>query len=189
MTPIAGVIIAVLAAWLAPNARAVVISALVLLCAATLAQTWDLGADWGSNPPNTIRQASYWVVQAVIAAIVVALALGMFRLRARRAARSGRSLARPTFSGRRGWVILLSCSIAMTVALLATEYGIYKATKHHGRGAGHIPWTGVIGIAAGLAVLLGTAIALIRSVVSDHRVRTRPQTTRGAVGHRAGSAG
>ncbi|MEO8887766.1 MAG: hypothetical protein ABI429_00470 [Jatrophihabitantaceae bacterium] len=119
MTPIVGIIIALLASWLAPNTRAVVVAVLIPLLAATLAQTWDLGADWGSNPPSTIRQASYWIVQLIIASIVTALAIGLRQVRLRRAARDDRSLARPAYSGRRGTYVVLSSSLALTVALFA----------------------------------------------------------------------
>ncbi|MEO6822241.1 MAG: hypothetical protein ABI468_07250 [Candidatus Nanopelagicales bacterium] len=169
MTPLIGIVIALLAGWLAPTPRTVVIAVLVPLSGATLVQTWDLGADWGSNPPDTIRQISYWIVQAVIFAVMTGLALGIRWLRVRRAVASGRKVAHPAFSGRRGGVVLLMSSIVMTAMLFATAYGFSRVMRNHGQGAGNIPWTGVLGIAVGGIVLVGLLVAIIRTAVVDHR--------------------
>lgn len=174
MTPLIGIVIALLAGWLAPSPQTVVIAVLVPLFGATLVQTWDLGADWGSNPPDTIRQVSYWVVQAIIFAIMTGLALGIRWLRLRRTIAGSRAVTHPAFSGRRGTVVLLTSSIVMTAMLFAAAYGLSVVSKHHGQGAGHIPWTGVLGIALGGLVLVGLLMAIIRTAVVDHRDSASP---------------
>ncbi len=169
MTPLIGIVIAVLAGWLAPSPRAVVVAVLVPLSGATLVQTWDLGADWGSNPPDTIRQVSYWVVQTIIVAIMTGLALGIRWLRLRRAIAGGGAVTYPAFSGRRGTWVLLTSSIVMTAMLLAAAYGLSTVSKHHGQGASDIPWTGVLGIALGGIMLVGLLVVVIRTAVVDRR--------------------
>ncbi len=160
MTPLIGLCIAAVAALLAPNTRAVLGSVSIGMVAATLVQTWDLDDDWGSNPPSTVHQLSYWVVQLIILAVVLAVALAMFRLRVRRAARTGQSLVRASFSGRRGAAVLAVSTVALTVVAFAGAYIASRAPSVHGRGRQDIPWTGVLGIVAGVVLIVALVVAL-----------------------------
>jgi hypothetical protein len=161
MTPLIGLIIAIVAAQLAPNVRALLISVFALMLAATAVQSWDLGAGLGNNPPSTIDEAAYWVVQAVIISVMLAVAYGFFVLRARRAKARGRSLARPAFSGRRG---VISTSLIGTGMTVVGVVGCLIASNFSDRGtsSGNIPWTGVAGISIGLVVLTILGVALVR---------------------------
>ena len=136
MTPLIGIVLAIFVAQLAPNVRAVVLSTLVLMVLATAVQTYDLDADWGSNPPSTVHQVSYWIVQLIIISVIMAVALGIFRVRSRRAARRGESLVRPAFSGRRGTLALVKTAVATTVVYFAGAFAADKLRHHHGGGAG-----------------------------------------------------
>ncbi|HEY3923816.1 MAG TPA: hypothetical protein VGL75_04580 [Acidothermaceae bacterium] len=171
MTPLIGIVTAVFVALLAPNVRAVAGSVLVLMLLATAVQTYDLDADWGSNPPSTVHQVSYWIVQLIIIAVIMGIALGIFRVRSRRAARSGESLVRPAFSGRRGVKALVETALGTTVIYFAGAFAADKLHHHHGGGSGSIPWTGVLGIVIGVAALVALAGALIRGNVLDRRTR------------------
>lgn len=170
MTPLVGIVIAVITALLAPNRRGLVISVLTLMAAATAVQSWDLGSGRGSNPPDTIDHVSYWVVQAIIITIITAVALGIYRLRVRRAARSGRPLARPATSGRRGISLLAAGTLAMTALLVAAEIVVSHLTTNHGHGAGRIPWTGVLGIVVGVLAIAGLAVAHARGSRAQREV-------------------
>jgi hypothetical protein len=171
MTPLIGILIAVFVAQLAPNVRAVVTSVLVLMVLATAVQTYDLDADWGSNPPSTVHQVSYWIVQLIIIAVIMAVALGVFRVRSRRAARSGESLVRPAFSGRRGVTALVESAVGSTVIYFAGAFAADKLRHHNGGGHGNIPWTGVLGIVIGLVALAALVVVLIRGNIADRRTR------------------
>ncbi len=171
MTPLVGIVLAVFVAMLAPNVRAVVGSVFVLMVLATAVQTYDLDADWGSNPPSTVHQVSYWIVQLIIIAVVMAIALGIFRVRARRSARRGESLVRPAFSGRRGTVALIETAVGTTVIYFAGAFAAHKLGHHHGGGSGSIPWTGVLGIAIGAVTLVALVVVILRSNIADRRTR------------------
>jgi hypothetical protein len=171
MTPLIGIVIAIFVALLAPNVRAVVTSVLVLMVLATAVQTYDLDAAWGSNPPSTVHQVSYWIVQLIIISVIMAVALGIFRVRSRRAARSGESLVRPAFSGRRGVIALVQGAVGSTVVYFAGAFAADKLRHHHGGGNGSIPWTGVVGIVIGVVALAVLAAVLVRGNIADRRTR------------------
>ena len=171
MTPLIGIVIAIFVALLAPNVRAVVASVLVLMLLATGVQTFDLDADWGSNPPSTVHQVSYWIVQLIIIAVITAVALGVFRVRSRRASRSGESLVRPAFSGRRGVTALVETAVGTTLIYFAGAFAADKLRHHHAGGHGSIPWTGVLGIVIGVVALATLAVVLIRGNIADRRTR------------------
>jgi hypothetical protein len=171
MTPLIGIVLAIFVAMLAPNVRAVVGSVLVLMVLATAVQSYDLDADWGSNPPSTVHQVSYWTVQVIIIAVIMAVALGIFRVRSRRAARSGESLVRPAFSGRRGVTALIETALGTTVIYFAGAFAADKLTHHHGGGTESVPWTGVLGIVIGAAALVALAVVIFRSNLADRRTR------------------
>jgi hypothetical protein len=162
MTPILGLIIAIVAARLAPNTRALLTAVLALMAAATAVQSWDLGEGLGSNPPSTIREASYWVVQAFIITITLVIAYGCFALRRRQAERRGSSLQRRNFTGRRGVIATSLLGTLMTVTGIVGCLIAGSIRTNNGTGSGNIPWTGVAGISAGLLLLAGLAAAFIR---------------------------
>jgi hypothetical protein len=171
MTPLIGILLAIFVALLAPNVRGVVVSMLVLMVLATAVQTYDLDADWGSNPPSTVHQVSYWIVQLIIIAVVMAVALGIYRVRARRAERRGESLVRPAFSGRRGVTALVESAVGTTVVYFAGAFAADKLKSHHGGGASHIPWTGVLGIVIGAVTLVALLVVILRGNIADRRTR------------------
>jgi hypothetical protein len=171
MTPLVGILLAIFVARLAPNVRAVVVSMLVLMVLATAVQTYDLDAAWGSNPPSTVHQVSYWIVQLIIISVTLGVALAIFRVKARRSARRGESLVRPAFSGRRGTVALVNTAVGTTVVYFAGAFAAYKLRHHHGAGAGSIPWTGVVGIVIGAVTLVALVVVILRSNIADRRTR------------------
>jgi hypothetical protein len=162
MTPILGLVIAVIAGRLAPNLRALLLAVVALLVAATAVQTWDLGEGLGKNPPSTIREASYWVVQVIVLAITLAVAYGCFALRRRKADRRGASLLRPNFTGRKGVLTTSLLGTLMVVVGIAFCLIAGAMRTRTGTGSGDIPWTGVAGITVAVLLLLALAIAFLR---------------------------
>jgi membrane protein YqaA with SNARE-associated domain len=162
MTPILGLVIAIVAARLAPNVRALLTAVLALMVAATAVQSWDIGAALGSNPASTIRESAYWVVQAVIIAVTLAIAYGCFALRRRNAGKRGTSLLRANFTGRRGILTTSLLGTLMTVVGVAFCLIAGSMHAHNGTGSGNIPMTGVAGISAGMLLLLALSVAFVR---------------------------
>src|SRR5215472_10560752 len=67
MTPIAGFIIAIIAAWLVPSGRRAAAVVVIPWLAVLAEQTWILAAGRGHSPPSTVSQLpgaiGYWLVQ------------------------------------------------------------------------------------------------------------------------------
>ncbi len=166
MTPILGLVIAIIAARLAPHTRALLTAVLALMVAATAVQSWDIAESLGHNPPSTIREASYWIVQAIIITITLAIAYGCFALRRRRAAARGTSIVRSNFTCRRGVITTALLGTLMTVVGIAGCLVAGAVRTHNGTGSGDIPWTGVAGISVGLVLLLGLSVAF--AALRDH---------------------
>jgi hypothetical protein len=165
MTPIIGLLIAVLAGFLAPSWRGVLAGVIPPMLAVTAAQSWYLGAGRGHNPPATTTDSpAYWVVQLVILALICGVALGIYAIRARRAARRGESSeGRAAAARRRPLGLMLA---AGTVAGLAGTLGLMFATdrpSHPGAGNGNLPVTGVIGIVAALLAIAVFAVLWLRN--------------------------
>ena len=158
MTPIFGIVFAICAALLAPTLRSALMVELSLMATATAIQTWDLGAGLGSNPASTVREASYWIVQAIIVAVITALTAGIFVFRRRNARRSGRSLVRGGVIGHHGGVALAAGQAALVVVGLLIVVAVYSSQSTHGRGVGDIPASGVIGIVAGVVAVVALAV-------------------------------
>lgn len=170
MTPILGLIIAITAAQLAPNVRALLIAVVALLVAATAVQTWDLGEGLGRNPASTIREGSYWVVQAIVLGISLAVAYGCFALRRRKAARRGTSLLRRRFTGHRG--VLTTSLLGTLMVVVGIAYCLVAGSMHtrNGSGSGDIPWTGVAGISAAVLLLAALGVAFVRDLRASRSV-------------------
>ena len=161
MTPIIGLLIAVLAGFLAPSRRGVLAGVIPPMLAITAAQSWYLGTGRGHNSPATTTDSpAYWVVQLVILALVCGVALGIYAVRARRARRGeGRAVA----ARRRPLGLMLAVG---TVAGFAGTLGLMFATdrpSHPATGSGNIPVTGIVGIVVALLALAVFAVLWLRN--------------------------
>jgi peptidoglycan/LPS O-acetylase OafA/YrhL len=157
MTPIIGLLIAVVAGFVASSRRGVLIGVIPPMLAATAAQSWYLGSGRGHNSPaTTTDDPAYWIVQLVILALTCGVAMGIYTIRARRASRRGGSLV-PIRRGPGGWMLA-----AATVAGFAATLGLMFATdrpSHPGSGNGNLPVTGVVGIV--IAILAIAAFGVL----------------------------
>jgi hypothetical protein len=165
MTPIIGLLIAVLAGFLAPSWRGVLAGVIPPMLAVTAAQSWYLGTGRGHNPPATTTDSpAYWVVQLIILALICGVALGIYAVRARRAARRGASGAGEAVAAGR-WPLGLMVA-AGTVAAFAGTLALMFATdrpRHPGSGNGNLPVTGVVGIVIALLALAVFAVLWLRN--------------------------
>jgi hypothetical protein len=162
MTPLAGFVAAILAAWIIREPRRAAAAILVPFLAVLGVQTWNLAAGHGDNPPSTIHGVSYWVVQAII----LALALGITTqlaivLRARSAAGDGAGSSRRALQAT---ALMLVLAAAFVIGLVLSS----KPVLHHNANS-PLPWYGAVGILACLASVVVVTVVRIRQRRSDAR--------------------
>jgi hypothetical protein len=132
MTPIIGLLVAVLAGFLAPSRRGVLAGVIPPMLAVTAAQSWYLGTGRGHNPPaTTTGSPAYGVVQLIILALICGVALGIHAVLARRATRRAESSVGGAVAARRRPLGLMLA--AGTVAAFAGPLALMFATD---RGSG-----------------------------------------------------
>jgi drug/metabolite transporter (DMT)-like permease len=161
MTPIIGLLVAVVTGFVASNRRGVLIGVIPPMLAVTAAQSWYLGTGRGHNPPATTTDSpAYWIVQLVILALICAVALGIYTIRARRASRRGGSLV-PVRRGP-GGSMLAAATVAGFAATLALMFATDRPS-HPGSGNGNLPVTGVVGIVVAILAIAVFGVLWLRN--------------------------
>lgn len=149
MSPIIGLLVAVIAGLLAPTPRSAAGIVVLPMLGATAAQSWYLGSGRGHNPASTTTDSpGYWVVQIVIVVAVCGVAAGICWIRLRRS-----PTARPLPTGWQGVVLLGLATVATFVATLGYAF-VTDRPQHPGSGNGNIPIPGAIAVVIGLVVLV-----------------------------------
>jgi hypothetical protein len=170
MTPIIGLLVAVVAGFVASSRRGVLTGVIPPMLAVTAAQSWYLGTGRGHNSPaTTTKSPAYWLVQLIIVALICGVALGIYTVRARRTARRGGGLV----PAQRGPATAMLA--AATVAGLAGTLALMFATdrpSHPASGNGNLPVTGIVGIVVALAAIAVFGVLWLRN---------RPARSRGDV--------
>jgi hypothetical protein len=161
MSPVIGLLIAVVAGFVASSRRGVLIAVVPPMLAVTAAQSWYLGSGRGHNAPATTTDSpAYWIVQLIILVLICAVATGIYAIRAHRASRRGDHLA-PVRRGPGGWMLA-----AATVAGFAATLALMFATdrpSHPGSGNGNIPVTGVVGIVIAIVAIAAFGVLWLRN--------------------------
>ena len=161
MTPIIGLLIAVVAGFVASSPRGVLYGVIPPMLAVTAAQSWYLGSGRGHNSPATTTDSpAYWIVQLVILALICGVAMGIYAIRARRVSRRGGHLV-PVRRGPGGWMVA-----AATVAGFAATLALMFATdrpSHPGTGNGNLPVTGVVGIVVAILAIAVFGVLWLRN--------------------------
>jgi peptidoglycan/LPS O-acetylase OafA/YrhL len=161
MTPIIGLLIAVVAGFVASSRREVLMGVIPPMLAVTAAQSWYLGSGRGHNPPATTTDSpAYWVAQLVILALVGGVALGIYAIRARRVSRGGGRLL-PVRRGPGGWM-LGTATVAAFAATLALMFATDRPS-HPGTGNGNLPVTGIIGIVIAILAIASFGVLWLRN--------------------------
>ena len=161
MTPIIGLLIAVVAGFVASSRREVLAGVIPPMLAVTAAQSWYLGSGRGHNPPATTTDSpAYWVVQLVILTLVGGVALGLYWIRARRVSRRGGHLV-PVRRGPGGWM-LGTATVAAFAATLALMFATDRPS-HPGTGNGNLPVTGMIGIVVAILAIASFGVLWLRN--------------------------
>jgi hypothetical protein len=153
MSPVVGLLIAVIAGWLASRPRAVVALVVPPMLGATAAQSWFLGTGRGDNPPSTTTKSpGYWLVQALIIVAICGVAAAVCWMWQRWS-----TVERVEMSG---WPRVAFLA-AETVAAFAVTLGamfIIERPSHPGSGSGQIPITGAIAVVVGLVVIAAVVV-------------------------------
>jgi hypothetical protein len=167
MTPLAGFVIAVIAGWIARDARRAAGIVVVPYLAVVAAQTWAIYGGRGTSPPSTVwplKQAiSYYVVQAVILALALGVAAVLGAVRARRAASHDAAAG----AGRRT-AITAGASAVLTAAFITIALLATTPVRHH-TAEGSPPWYGLLGMGA----LLVSLIVLSTLLLAGRRAAAR----------------
>lgn len=187
MTPLAGFVIAVIAAWIVRDPRRAAALVVVPYLAVVAAQTWAIDAGRGVSPPSTVwpfgPAISYYVVQAIILALSLAVAALLGAVRARRRPPSDRvaGIGRRTFIAATVDGVLTAAFI--TGALLATApVRLHSVT-------GSPPLYGVIGIGVSIVsvIVLGVLLLTSRRRLVAASARGVAETSQAAARARSGS--
>jgi hypothetical protein len=161
MTPIIGLIVAIVTGFIAASRRGVLIGVIPPMLAATAAQSWYLGTGRGHNPAATTTDSpAYWVVQLIIVALICGVAMGIYAIRARRARGRGGRLV-PLRRGPAG-----AMTGAATVAAFGVTLALMFATdrpSHPGSGNGNIPVTGMAGIVIAILAMAAFGVLWLRN--------------------------
>jgi hypothetical protein len=162
MTPVIGLLIAVVAGLLATSRRGVLLGVIPPMLATTAAQSWYLGTGRGHNPPATTTDSpAYWVVQLVILALICGVAIGIYAIRARRAGRRGGAGVAVARRGQHGPMIAAG-TVAALAGTLALMFGTDRPA-HPATGNGNLPVTGVVGIVIAILALAAFGVLWLRS--------------------------
>jgi hypothetical protein len=161
MTPVIGLLVAVVAGFAASSRRGVLIGVIPPMLAVTAAQSWYLGSGRGHNSPATTTDSpAYWIVQLVILALICAVAMGIYAIRARRVSRRGGGLIHV---GRGpGGAMLAAATVAGFAATLALMFATDRPS-HPGSGNGNIPVTGVVGIVVAILAIAVFGLVWLRN--------------------------
>jgi hypothetical protein len=158
MSPIIGILIAIIAGLVAPRPRSVVPVVVPAMLGATAAQSWYLGTGRGNNPASTTTNSpAYWVVQVLIITAVCGVAAAICRVSVRRF-----NVERVLPTGRRQVGLLAVSAFASFAATLGFAF-VTDRPKHPGRGSGNIPVGGAVAVVVGVGVLVFLSVLWFRS--------------------------
>jgi hypothetical protein len=158
MSPIIGILIAIIAGLLAPRPRTAGAIVVPPMLGATAAQSWYLGTGRGNNPPSTTTDSpAYWVVQALIITAVCGVAAAICWVRVRRS-----TVERMLPTGALGLLLLAIAAVAAFATTLGFAF-VTDRPKHPGSGNGNIPIAGAAAVVIGLVVLMFLAVVWFRS--------------------------
>jgi TRAP-type C4-dicarboxylate transport system permease small subunit len=163
MTPLAGFVAAILAAWIIREPRRAAAAIIVPFLGVLAVQTWTLAAGRGDNPPSTPQGVSYWIVQVIALAFALGIATQLaILLRARSAGGDKQDHAEHDNQGAsrralRATALLLVLAAAFVIGVVLDSHPVL----HHNPNS-PLPLSGVIGI---LALVGGLVVVTVRHLV------------------------
>src|SRR5579871_966979 len=174
MTPLAGFVAAIIAGWIIRDPRRAAITATVPFLIVMIVQTLGLDAGYGVSPPSTVypingTSISYYVVQAILLAFTLGIAIELAAVRRARMPADDRAGA-----GRR--TALAAAVLAVLTAVTCAVWVLIEAPVAHHSSTGAPPPQGLIGI--GLLIVSLAALSVL--TVRDRRVAKRVSPATGA---------
>jgi hypothetical protein len=158
MSPIIGLLIAIVAGFLAPRPRTAAAIVVPPMLGATAAQSWYLGTGRGHNPASTTTDSpGYWIVQVLIIIAICGVAAAICWWQTRRS-----TVERVLPTGAKGVVLLAAAAVAACATTLGFAFVTDRPT-HPGTGNGNPPIAGTIAIFVGVAVLIFLAVIWFRN--------------------------
>jgi hypothetical protein len=174
MTPLAGLIMAVVAGWFVRGPRLAAAAVVVPFLAVAGAQTWRIAVGDGTSPPGTVigfpQAIGYWVIQAIFLALALGIAAELGFLRAHRA------LPRDAAAGAGRRAVIVSGILAIPTAVFVALYVAGSSPVRHHAASGSPPAQGFLGI-----ILCVVAFAAL-SVLTFRARRAAARAERAAVG-------
>jgi hypothetical protein len=160
MTGFVGVFLAVVAGWYVRDRRQVVASIGLPFLVLTVIQTVGIGVGDGVSPPSTVTAfpgaISYYVVQLIIFALALGIALQLSSLRFRRSALTA---GRP----RVAYLVNVLLSAAIIAAVQLDRPFFDPGSVSHHRTSGSPPVIGIVGIGLSLATCAILGAITLRS--------------------------
>ncbi len=158
MTPLAGFVAAILAAWIIREPRRAAAAIIVPFLAVLAVQTWTLASGRGNNPPSTPQGVSYWIFQAIALAFALGIATQLaIILRARSAAGDKQDDEGAARRAPQATALLLVLAAAFVVGVVLTS----PPVLHHNPNS-PLPLTGVVGI---LALVGGLVVVTVLHLI------------------------
>lgn len=160
MTPLAGLLSALIAGFVLKDGRRAVFAAIVPWLVVLAFQTWLLGAGHGVSPPDTVSQLSYWVVQAFILALTLGIAAQLGAVLS-----SDHAESQPREAIRGQYVRAIGYSAVACAVFIVVTFGVFRSVFDPGSVARHSaegkpPVGGMIGM---LLLVIGcVALAAVR---------------------------
>ncbi len=141
MTPLAGFVAAILAAWIIREPRRAAAAIIVPFLAVLAVQTWTLASGRGDNPTSTPQGVSYWVVQAIALAFALGIATQLAIILRARTGGARQDDAGASRRALRATALLLVLAAAFVIGVVLDSHPVL----HHNANS-PLPLSGVIGI-------------------------------------------
>jgi hypothetical protein len=168
MTPLAGLIMAIIAGWFVRGPRQAAATVIAPFLAVLGAQTWRIAVGDGSSPPRTViglpQAIGYWVIQAIFLALALGIGAQLGFLRARRTAQ--RQAA--TGSSRRA--VIVSVILAVPTAVFVGLYVAGSSPVPHHAASGSPPAQGFLGIILCVVAFAALSVLTVQARRSAARV-------------------
>jgi hypothetical protein len=184
MTPVAGLIIAIITGLLVTNGRRAASVVLVPWLVVLGYQSWYIASGRAISPPSTVTHfpsaIGYWLVQAIILAPALGIAAQLGAIGARRHALSAADLTR------RAW-LATALSVSASVIIIVLGFVVFRreggtiAAGHHSTD-GSPPLIGELGLLLSFLTCAAIGVMTFRqrryAAPAEHRVTIRQQFSR-----------
>jgi hypothetical protein len=188
MTPLAGFVLALIAGWLVRDGRRAAAIVIGPFLAITAVQTWGIAAGDGTSPPSTVTPlsgaVSYYVVQAVLLAVTLAIAALLGTARRQRVPEPDAAAIAAGAAGR-GRRTARAAGIDAVLTAVFCIVSALVAAPHPHRAEGTPPVQGLIG----MGVLVISLIVLSVLVIAGRGRSAGPDAAGRAVAGVRGQAG